>query len=320
MTDQETEKGSLKDRFSAKKNSKQANKLGSAMKNTMSEYTNPSTEDVILEGEVILKKDCADIDVNPYQNRRSFDVAELNELANSIKENGQAQPIIVRPNGDRFQIVSGERRWRACAILGEKVDVVIRDVSPMEMTYGCYAENDSRKKIFDYEKSLTIKYLVELHRPIDEIVRRLNITNQDYYKLNKFQQMPSCIQDFLEKEPKALQRNEVAELFKLQKDLGGAFTPDMEEMLVDLLNQYVRGDLTNRAQIVKLFKKSFVTPKTRNRSKINQEQPLLWGDTQVGMLINTPTQMQLTIDKSEMDKETLEELQVVIMNFIESQK
>ena len=53
------------------------------------------------------------IEPNPYQPRREFDAAQLNELAESIRAEGLLQPIVVRPAGDKFQLIAGERRWRA---------------------------------------------------------------------------------------------------------------------------------------------------------------------------------------------------------------
>src|SRR5215213_8161401 len=53
------------------------------------------------------------IDTNPQQPRERFNDSDLDQLAASIKANGVVQPIVVRRNGDRFQIVAGERRWRA---------------------------------------------------------------------------------------------------------------------------------------------------------------------------------------------------------------
>src|SRR5882724_6273205 len=70
-----------------------------------------------------------EIDANPVQPRRVFEPERLQELANSIRSNGIIQPIVVRPHGGRYQLVAGERRWRAAKIAGlESVPVVIQDV------------------------------------------------------------------------------------------------------------------------------------------------------------------------------------------------
>src|SRR2546428_3403227 len=76
----------------------------------------------------------ADIDrivPNDLQPRASIDDARLQDLAESIKSNGVIQPIVVRSVGDRFQIIAGERRWRAAKLAGLlRVPIVVRDVAP----------------------------------------------------------------------------------------------------------------------------------------------------------------------------------------------
>src|SRR4051812_15211461 len=67
---------------------------------------------------------------NEFQPRARVDETRLGELAESIRSNGIIQPIIVRKVGDRFQIIAGERRWRAAAMAGlARVPVVVRDVA-----------------------------------------------------------------------------------------------------------------------------------------------------------------------------------------------
>src|SRR5262245_37328044 len=69
-----------------------------------------------------------EIDPNPVQPRRVFEPERLQELANSIRANGVIQPIVVRPNGGRYQLVAGERRWRAAKLAGqETVPIVIQE-------------------------------------------------------------------------------------------------------------------------------------------------------------------------------------------------
>src|SRR5689334_8820981 len=68
---------------------------------------------------------------NDYQPRGHVDDKRLDDLAQSIKSNGVIQPIVVRPVGDRFQIIAGERRWRAARQAGLlRVPIVVREVAP----------------------------------------------------------------------------------------------------------------------------------------------------------------------------------------------
>src|SRR5262252_215943 len=68
---------------------------------------------------------------NEYQPRGPIDRDRLDDLARSIRSNGVIQPIVVRKSGDRFDIIAGERRWRAAQLAGlTRVPVVVRDVAP----------------------------------------------------------------------------------------------------------------------------------------------------------------------------------------------
>src|SRR6185436_19720723 len=108
----------------------------------------------------------ADIDrlaPNDFQPRVTVDDSRLRELAESIKANGIIQPIIVRRDGDRFQIIAGERRWRAAKLAGLlRVPVVIRDVAPgkerslLEMAL---IENIQRENLNPIDEALAYRRL-----------------------------------------------------------------------------------------------------------------------------------------------------------------
>src|SRR5687767_8616375 len=88
------------------------------------------------------------IEPNPEQPRRAFNDATLEELAQSIRANGVIQPIIVRRLGESFQIVAGERRWRAAQRAGLlKVPAVIRDIKEEEVLALSLIENIQREEL-----------------------------------------------------------------------------------------------------------------------------------------------------------------------------
>ena len=74
------------------------------------------------------------IDANPWQPRSAFETASLNELAESIQQQGLIQPITVRKKGNRYQLIAGERRLRACKIAGmDTITAYVRTASDMQM-------------------------------------------------------------------------------------------------------------------------------------------------------------------------------------------
>jgi ParB family transcriptional regulator, chromosome partitioning protein len=111
---------------------------------------------------------------NDFQPRASVDDARLKELASSIMSNGVIQPIIVRKVGDRFQIIAGERRWRAARLAGlQRVPVVVRTVesgqerSLLEMAL---IENIQRENLNPIEEALAYRRLTdEFHLKQEDI-------------------------------------------------------------------------------------------------------------------------------------------------------
>ncbi|MFT6869528.1 MAG: ParB family chromosome partitioning protein [Paraglaciecola sp.] len=103
------------------------------------------------------------IDVNPYQPRTSFDEESLRELASSIKELGVIQPITVRKlEGNKFQLVSGERRFRASKLIGNTtVPAYIRLANDQEMLEMALVENIQRKNLDPIEIALSYQRLID---------------------------------------------------------------------------------------------------------------------------------------------------------------
>lgn len=126
----------------------------------------PAAEDVDsrprLEGEMKLSVDR--ISPNPDQPRRDFDPAALQELADSIRAKGIIQPLVVRPmnGGSDYQIVAGERRWRAAQIAQlHEVPVVVRHFSDQEVIEIAIIENIQRADLNAVEEALGFRQLMD---------------------------------------------------------------------------------------------------------------------------------------------------------------
>jgi ParB family chromosome partitioning protein len=93
------------------------------------------------------------IEPNPQQPRTRFDEAELEELAQSIRENGVVQPIVVRRHGSTYQIVAGERRWRASQRAEmRRIPAIVRDVSDEKLLELALIENIQRQELNPIEE------------------------------------------------------------------------------------------------------------------------------------------------------------------------
>ena len=103
----------------------------------------------------------ASISPNPHQARQQFSESELTELANSIREKGVIQPILVSQTKDGFQLIAGERRWRAAQKAGlDKIPAWIRDVSPSEALELALTENIQRQDLNPIEEAFAYQELV----------------------------------------------------------------------------------------------------------------------------------------------------------------
>jgi ParB family transcriptional regulator, chromosome partitioning protein len=119
----------------------------------------------------------ADIDrltPNNFQPRIAVDDARLQELAQSIRANGVIQPIVVRKSGDRFQIIAGERRWRASKLAGlPRVPIVVKEIAPgqeQSLLEMALIENIQREDLNPIEEALAYRRLAdEFHLTQEDI-------------------------------------------------------------------------------------------------------------------------------------------------------
>ena len=114
---------------------------------------------------------------NPFQPRTDFDDAALAGLADSIRANGVIQPIVVRRTEAGFEIVAGERRWRAAKLAGlERIPVVVREVTDDAAAVLALVENVQRADLNPIEKAGAFRRLSELTgAKQDEIAKRLGL-------------------------------------------------------------------------------------------------------------------------------------------------
>jgi len=135
--------------------------LGRGLSALLKETSSDTMNNNLVVGNII-EIELEDIEVNPYQPRTYFDEESLRELASSIKELGVIQPITVRKIGEIFQLVSGERRFRASKLIGNKsIPAYIRTANDQEMLEMALVENIQRKNLDPIEVALSYKRLID---------------------------------------------------------------------------------------------------------------------------------------------------------------
>ncbi|MCF6444619.1 ParB/RepB/Spo0J family partition protein [Nereida sp. MMG025] len=137
--------------------------LGRGLSALMSDVPSPETDAAPAVAERHIPTEL--IEANPNQPRKTFNDNELRELSDSIRQKGIIQPLIVRPSpngGNKFQIVAGERRWRAAQIAKmHSLPVVVRDLSDTEVLELAIIENIQRADLNPVEEALGYRQLMD---------------------------------------------------------------------------------------------------------------------------------------------------------------
>src|SRR5919202_1438523 len=159
-----------------------------------------SADSVATSEEELLQIDIDLIEPSPAQPRTHFDETRLEELAQSIRSNGIVQPLLVRRRGGRYQLVAGERRWRAAQRAGlQRVPAVVREIPDDKLLELALVENIQRKELNAIEEAHAYKRLIETLGLTQEVVAqrvgrdRTFITN--YLRLLR---LPEDIQQLVE--------------------------------------------------------------------------------------------------------------------------
>lgn len=142
-----------------------------------------------------------DIDYNSQQPRLHYEEEALEELKSSIKEKGILQPILVRTKNDRFEIVAGERRFRAAQSLGlEEVPVVVKDVSDEEALVLALIENIQREELNVIEEAKAFKRLIDdFHLTQEQVADAVGKNRSTVTNILRLLRLPVAIQDAVSK-------------------------------------------------------------------------------------------------------------------------
>jgi len=136
---------------------------------------------------------------NPNQPRKVFDKQTLEELAQSIRENGVLQPVLVRMIGDRFQIVSGERRYRASKLAGMRtIPAVIRRLDEEQTLLAGLIENIQRQDLNPIEEAKTLKEIILSYGLThDQLAKRIGRSRSALTNRLRLLQLPREIQQLV---------------------------------------------------------------------------------------------------------------------------
>jgi len=143
-----------------------------------------------------------DIDLiipNPEQPRRTFDQEKLQELADSIKENGIIQPVVVMASGDEYKLIAGERRWRASQLAGyDKIPAIVKKATEDEALSWALIENIQRQDLNPIEEALAYKNLLEKQEITqDSLAKKLGKGRVTITNTMRLLKLPEPVQDLI---------------------------------------------------------------------------------------------------------------------------
>ena len=154
-------------------------------------------------GEQLLELDIDLIEPNPQQPRSRFTEEKLEELAQSIRVNGLVQPILVRrAEGGRYQLVAGERRWRASQRAGlPKIKAVVRDIPDDKLLELALIENIQRAELNAIEEAQAYQSLVSrLGMTQDEVAQQVGKDRSSVANFMRLLKLPEAVRRMLEEE------------------------------------------------------------------------------------------------------------------------
>jgi len=151
------------------------------------------------QGVFIREINLDDIDPNPFQPRENFDDESLKELAVSIKMHGVLEPIILRAKGKRYEIIAGERRYKASKLAGLKtIPAVVKNYSDLKTMEIALVENLQREDLNPIEQARTFMKLIrEFKLTQEELARRTGKSRSTITNIIRLLNLPPQVQDAL---------------------------------------------------------------------------------------------------------------------------
>ena len=209
----------------------------------------PVPEEKIQENDVLKNLKIVEVEPNRDQPRKNFNQDALEELAESIKEYGLIQPIVVTKKDGYYSIVAGERRWRACKIAGlTEIPAIIREDDERKNNEIALIENMQREDLNPYEKALGIKNLMVTYGLTQEEIAK---------KLGKSRSAIANTVRTLNLEPRVL------EMAKEGKLTEGHSITDPEKQYLTAIDMIERGATVREVE---------QTGKKINKKEVSKEQ------------------------------------------------
>lgn len=237
---------------------------------------------------------------NRFQPRTVFKDERIDELAQTIQTHGMIQPIVLRKWEDKYEIIAGERRWRAVTKLGWKmVPAIIKDYSDAETASVALIENLQREELTAIEEAMAYARLIDIHGLTQEsLAERLGKGQSTIANKLRLLKLPSSVQ-------RALLNRKITE--RHARALISLKSPEQQEkLLAEIMDKHL-----NVKQVEDRIKKMNEKPKPRPKRKAYSKDMRLALNT-IHQSINMVTDSGLAIDTDEREDEHFYEITIRI--------
>lgn len=183
-----------------------------------------------------------DIDTSPFQPRTVFDDDRIDELCQTIKTHGVIQPIVVRVRNNRYEIIAGERRWRAVTKLGyETIPAIVREFNDSQTASIALIENLQREGLTAVEEAVAYQKLIELHQLTQEsLAQRLGKSQSTIANKLRLLMLPEVVKI-------ALMERKISE-----RHARALLSLDSEELQLKVLEEVLTKDLNVKQTEVRI--------------------------------------------------------------------
>lgn len=235
------------------------------------------------------------IEANEHQPRTHFENEKIQELAVSIQQNGLLQPIVVRPYHGKYQIVVGERRYRACLLAGiEEVPCLVQNYDEQQTATAAIVENIQRENLSAIEEALAYQQILDTQNITqEELAQKVGKKQSTIANKLRLLQLPMTVQE-------AVRRKDITErharaLLKLDT------TAKQNNMLREIMDKGLNVEQTEE-KIKKKIEPKKPKPKTKS---ISQNLKIAINTLDQAAMMVQQAGVETTVDISETDEEVV---------------
>ena len=202
----------------------------------------------------------------PFQPRKDFPTDALRELADSIREQGIVQPLIVRDRGDHFEIIAGERRWRAAQSLSlAEVPVIVRQADDREVLELALIENLQRENLNPLEEALGYSQLIEQFKLTQDLTaQKVGKSRAVVANALRLLKLPSLVQGYVRDGRLSIGHAKVILGLPTEKDQKSAADRVLKELLNVRQTEHLVAKLQGRGAVVKATTAAMLAPRGSN--------------------------------------------------------